>query len=101
MNQWGLQESHIRMILNVLARFPEIREARIFGSRAIGNFKPGSDVDIALFGNLQPDCAMQISAVLNEELPLAFQFDVVDYSRIENPNLKVHIDQYGEKLYRN
>lgn len=100
MNRWGLEEAHVRMITETLARFPEIREARIFGSRAIGNHKPGSDVDIALYGNRPLSCVTQVSGILNEELPLVYQFDVVDYSQLENPAFKAHIDQFGQQLYR-
>lgn len=100
MNRWGLEDSHVQKITEALTHFPEIQEARIFGSRAIGNYKPGSDVDIALFGDGPLTCTSQISAILNEELPLIYQFDVVDYSKIENPDFIAHISTHGQTLYR-
>ncbi len=99
MGRWGLEDVHIQLITETLVRFPNIQEARVFGSRAMGNYKPGSDVDIALFGDGPLNCATQVSAILNEEQPLAYQFDIVDYSKIENPDLKIHIDQFGQQLY--
>jgi predicted nucleotidyltransferase len=100
MDQWGLQGSQIKKMVEVFARFPEIREARIFGSRAMGNYKPGSDVDIALFGNGPLACVTRVSAILNEELPLPYQFDIVDYAMIENPAFKAHIEKCGRQLYQ-
>lgn len=99
MSRWGLDDSHIQMVTKTLARFPEIQEARIFGSRAMGNYKPGSDVDIALFGKGSLSCTAQVSAILNEELPLAYRFDVVDYAKVENKEFTAHIDQFGQQLF--
>ena len=85
---------------NAFAQFPEVREVRIFGSRAMGNFKPGSDVDLALFGKGELACTTRISGILNEELPLPYLFDVVDYHAIQSQDLKKHIDQYGQVIYK-
>lgn len=48
---FGLWESDLLAIRRVLEKYPEVRQALIFGSRAKGNYKPGSDVDIALKGD--------------------------------------------------
>lgn len=100
MNPWGLKESHIHLVQKTLAEFPEIREVRIFGSRAMGNFKPGSDIDLALYGDGPIAHLTRLSAKLNEELPLPYLFDVVDYAAIENPDLTTHIDRFGQIFYR-
>lgn len=49
-SKWGLFPSEIEYIQRTLARYPQVDKAFIFGSRAKGNFKPGSDVDLALLG---------------------------------------------------
>jgi predicted nucleotidyltransferase len=97
---FGLKPSDIESILTVLRRYPEVAEAVIFGSRAMGNFKPGSDVDIALKGSLNPDTATNISIELNERLPLPYKFDVLDYSTISELPLIEHIDRYGKTLFQ-
>lgn len=99
MSDWGLKTKDIALLRDTFKKFPELSEVRIFGSRAMGNFKPGSDVDLALFGKKPLSCATRISALLNEELPLPYYFDVVDYSEISNPDFLAHIDQYGKLLY--
>jgi predicted nucleotidyltransferase len=48
--RFGLEENDINIICSYLSKYPEIEKATIFGSRAKGNFKKGSDVDIALYG---------------------------------------------------
>lgn len=99
MSEWGLKTKDIALLRKTFSRFPELHEVRIFGSRAMGNFKPGSDVDLALFGEKQLECTTRISALLNEELPLPYFFDVVDYSQITNPDFLTHIKQYGKVIY--
>jgi len=51
-DNFGLKEGDIEQINFVLCRFEEVEEALIFGSRAIGKYKNGSDVDLALKGDL-------------------------------------------------
>ena len=99
MNSWGLNARDVKWLRDTFAQFPEITEVRIFGSRAMGNFKPGSDVDLALFGKGRLECTTRVSGMLNEELPLPYQFDVVDYSAVTNPDLLAHIDQHGQQIY--
>lgn len=99
-NTWGLTTRHLQLIAETLAQFPEVLEARIFGSRALGTFKPGSDVDLVLYGQGPLACATRISRILNEDLPLPHRFDVCDYATISDPDMKAHIDQFGQVLYR-
>ncbi len=47
---FGLSDKHLEEIIAVISSFAEVNESLIFGSRAIGNFKKGSDVDIVIKG---------------------------------------------------
>lgn len=38
--------------------------------------------------------------MLNEELPLPYFFDVIDYTHLEHNGLKKHIEQYGKVIYQ-
>ena len=96
---FGLKSSDIEAIIGVLRRYPDVQEALIFGSRAMGNFKPGSDVDIAPKGDLKADTAMHIAVELNERLPLPYKFDVVAYGPLLGEALIQHIDFHGKSLY--
>jgi predicted nucleotidyltransferase len=86
--------------LERLLKFPEIEKAIIFGSRAMGNSKRGSDVDLAILGkNITSKTAVRLRSLFNQELPLPYFFDVVVYENIANDNLKRHIDEHGLILF--
>lgn len=48
---FGLFERDVDLIVKALRNFEEIERALIFGSRVIGNYKKGSDIDIAIIGD--------------------------------------------------
>ena len=96
---FGLSHHVAGLLTDALARFPRIREARIFGSRSMGNFKNGSDIDLALFGpELDERTVLRLSTLLNEELPIPHHVDVVWYEACENEELKAHIDEHGRRI---
>jgi predicted nucleotidyltransferase len=96
---FGLKDSDIAFILSVLQKHPDVEEALIFGSRAMGNYKPGSDIDIALKGKLHPETVIAITIELNQRLPLPYKFDVLDYGDLTPGPFSEHIDRYGQTLY--
>ena len=95
----GLAAPVREAIVGVLSLRPEVAEARLFGSRAKGTAKPESDIDIALFGELDEFAAESVASDL-EELPLPYRFDVKAYGRIRSKELKEHIDRVGVTIYR-
>lgn len=98
---FGLLKQDIEYILTALNRFEEIEKAFIFGSRAIGNYKRGSDIDIAISGEkITPKTIYQLSELLNEEYPLPYYFDIIHYEKVKNEKLVEHIKTYGKELYR-
>jgi predicted nucleotidyltransferase len=97
---FGFSKQDQERILSALQKFPEIEKTIIFGSRAMGNFKKASDVDLAIVGkNITSKTVVQLRSLLNEELPLPYFFDVVVYEKITNDNLKRHIDEHGVALF--
>lgn len=97
---FGLKPADIAAVIDAISRHNDVEEAIVFGSRAIGNYKSGSDVDIALKGRLGPDTAIDIAVELNERLPLPYKFDVVAYAALSHKPLIEHIDLYGKVLYK-
>jgi uncharacterized protein len=96
----GLQEIDIQLILASVRSFPEISQLVLFGSRAKGTYKKGSDVDLAIKGaSVTYDTALKLADVLNEEKPLPYFFDVIHYESITEPHLIEHIDRVGVVLY--
>ena len=98
---FGLRDDDIDYIRRSLALFPSVETAVIFGSRAKGTHAPGSDVDIAVVGpDVNLDDVSRLHSRLEDESPMPYFFDVVDYYRIDNPPLKEHIDRVGVVFYR-
>lgn len=96
---FGLTDREKKHIERALLKLPEIEKAIVFGSRAMGNNKKGSDVDLAIAGkNITATTVTRLRSKLNEELPLPYFFDVVRYETITNENLKHHIDEHGVVL---
>ena len=98
MPEIGLKPDDLLAVTETLRSVPQIDRAAVFGSRAKGNYKPCSDVDIVLYGDLDIADVESIRADL-EELPLIYKFDVVAYGLVKNPELRRHIERVGIKIY--
>jgi uncharacterized protein len=98
MNTFGLSTMERELICGVLDRYSEVTEARIFGSRAKGNFQPNSDIDLALFGNILLHTLAAIAGEL-EELPMPYLFDIEAYDSIRHQPLRDHIDRIAKSFY--
>lgn len=94
----GLSSEEILCICRVLEDVPSVQEAILFGSRAKGSFRAGSDVDLAVKGCSDSDVIL-LSAALNEETVLPYFFDVIAHEKINNPELLEHIERVGVTLY--
>ena len=94
----SLTEIETGLIQSVFMRHPEIAAAKLFGSRAKGTHSPESDVDIALWGDLDEIMAESIATEL-DGLPLPYQFDVKPFSLIKLRSLRDHIQRVGIPLY--
>lgn len=98
---FGLLDRDLKFILEAVNKYSEIEEVVVFGSRAMGNYKKASDVDLALIGEkVDRKIVRRLSDDLNEEYPLPYFFDVVIYKDISNEELKKHIDSVGKSIYK-
>ncbi|MBI1884528.1 MAG: nucleotidyltransferase domain-containing protein [Chlamydiae bacterium] len=100
MMMFGLIEKDIEKIRKVFEQFPKIESVIIFGSRAMGHARKGSDIDLALIGKVDDDTLRQVHTILENEISLPYQFDIVAYDKIANPELKKHIIEWGQDFYR-
>nr|VFJ96441.1 MAG: Nucleotidyltransferase domain-containing protein [Candidatus Kentron sp. H]VFJ97498.1 MAG: Nucleotidyltransferase domain-containing protein [Candidatus Kentron sp. H]VFK02817.1 MAG: Nucleotidyltransferase domain-containing protein [Candidatus Kentron sp. H] len=99
-SQFGLDASVIHRIRETLAGFPEIRRAVLYGSRAKGDFRPGSDIDLTLDteGDTSLGFLYRVMEAI-EELDLIYSFDISLFAHIENENLIEHIERVGVAFY--
>ena len=99
MNKFGLLQRDIDYILQGIKLFPEIEKALIFGSRANGTFKKGSDIDIAIFGEkVNSRTLSELNDKLNEEFPIPYFVDIIHFETINNEKLKLNILENAQKL---
>lgn len=97
--QFGLKEKDIEQIKDVFAKYPQIEKVTLYGSRAKGNFKNGSDIDLTLKGNgLNLLIINKISLEL-DDLLLPYSFDLSVFKQISNPELVEYIGKVGIIFY--
>ncbi len=98
--RFGIPVKSMNLIFGVLRQREEVKKAAMFGSRGMGDYKKGSDVDIAIYGTaITAEIVNQLSVELNEKLPLPYYFDIVHYESLKHKKLKEHIDRHGEAFY--
>ncbi|OHE02628.1 MAG: hypothetical protein A2W82_05990 [Sulfurimonas sp. RIFCSPLOWO2_12_36_12] len=97
--KYGLSEEVINKINSVFAKYPQIKKVILYGSRAKGNYKNGSDIDLSLLGN---EIALSLLYKIEnslDDLLLPYTFDLSVYSDIKSNELKEHIDRVGINFY--
>lgn len=99
--QFGLKDDIVEKIGQICSQFLQVKEVIIYGSRAKGSFKPGSDVDLTFKGeNLDLKIINKIRLEI-DDLLLPYTFDLSVFSQIENPELVEHIKRVGKVFYKN
>ena len=98
--RYGLKEQTIESICGVFARHPLVEKAMLYGSRAMGHFKPGSDIDLTLFGESLTSLELGVIDEELDDLLLPYQIDLSNFHRIENMDLREHIERVGLVFYR-
>ncbi len=95
---FGLPVEDGLKLKKVFSDYPNIRKVIIYGSRAKGNYKPGSDIDLTIVGQLSWDEFHQLEFDL-EELMLPYRIDLSLQVHIDNPELIDHIKRVGKAFY--
>ena len=98
MPDFGLKDADLFSVTETFRNDSRILGAAIFGSRAKGDYKPYSDVNIVLYGDLNPSDVERVVCDL-EELPLVYKFDVVAYGLVKNTELRQHIERVAVSIY--
>ncbi len=95
----GLKETQRRAIAHVLSHYPQVIEAHLYGSRALGSYREGSDIDLTLLGEIDLTTLNCISLEL-DDLLLPYEIDLSVFDEIENAELREHIQRVGQVFYR-
>jgi predicted nucleotidyltransferase len=97
--RFGLSEATINLIIGVLQSYPEVEKATIYGSRATGTFKNGSDIDLTLEGQkLTGDTLAKIASDL-DDLPIPYTVDLSIFATLDNEDLRIQIQKSGLPFY--
>lgn len=92
---FGLKEYIINNIQSILSKYNEIEKAVIFGSRARGDYKKTSDIDIAIFSDNITSTRLNLLRNDLDDLDIIYTIDVVDFYRISKEELKNNIRKQG------
>ena len=98
--KFGLSDSVIGELQDVFRRHKNVSKVLIFGSRAKGNYREGSDIDLVAIGNNLD--YNQIIKILTEidDLELLYSVDLLDYSKIIGTPIGDHINRVGQVFYQ-
>lgn len=99
MMHFGLTTEIIKRIHSCLKKNKNLEEVILYGSRAMGNFHKGSDIDLVLKGNLTFSDLLKIENDI-DDLMLWYKFDISLFDHIRNPELLDHIHRVGKVFYK-
>jgi predicted nucleotidyltransferase len=98
--QYGLSDRSLETVKRLLSQYPGIRSAVLYGSRAKGSYKNGSDIDLTLHTDdtfTHADLLRLMGDFDDSDLP--YMVDVSEYRKLQNESLKEHIRRVGKVLY--
>ena len=96
--RFGLKESTINKIISVFTKYPQVCKVLLYGSRAKGNYRKGSDIDLTAIGDIKYSDLAKIENEI-DDLFLPYTFDISIYKDIDNLDLIEHIDRIGIVFY--
>jgi predicted nucleotidyltransferase len=97
--KYGLSDITVQKICAVLKKYHQVEQAILYGSRAKGNYKNGSDIDLTLQGKgLTLEVLYKILEDI-DDLLLPYTIDLSIFHDIENPDVVRHIQRVGITFY--
>ncbi len=100
MDKFGLKSQIIEDIKEILKKYPEVEKAVIFGSRARGDYKKGSDIDITLFGDKLTNSINTKIFYEIDDLYLIYNIDLINFNTLdEGDKLRQNILDEGVEIY--
>jgi predicted nucleotidyltransferase len=93
--RFGLEAEVIEKLIRVFRQYPRVEQVLIYGSRAMGKYRPGSDIDLTLKGTQLGWHDLQAIEQAIDDLLLPYKVDLSLYAQIDNQGLLAHIDRWG------
>lgn len=96
---FGLYPGSYEEIQKTLAEFDSIEEVIIYGSRAKGTHREGSDIDLVLLGDISEHDLNLLWHKLDDSF-IPYKFDISVYSKLNSESLLDHIKRVGKIFYK-
>jgi uncharacterized protein len=97
--RFGIPEARLEQLLATISREPRVHGVVLYGSRAKGNYREGSDIDLCLDApELDYSSLLRMETEL-DDLLLPWKIDLAVRQKIDNPDLIAHIDRVGMTLF--
>ena len=97
---YGLSSQTLDTLNEIFKRYSCIKQVILYGSRAKGNYRNGSDIDLSI--KTKDDYSftdlLRITGDFDDS-DIPYFVDVSVYDKLSNPNLKAHIDRVGKVIY--
>lgn len=97
---FGLTCERLAKMQGVFAHYPQIETVLIYGSRAKGNFRPGSDIDLTLLGKELDSSLLNRILIELDDLNMPYMLDVSLFEQIGSEELLSHIERIGKVFYQ-
>jgi predicted nucleotidyltransferase len=97
--QFGLTESQITNLQNIFAKYPEVNQVIVYGSRAKGNFSERSDIDLIIKDSKISRTIINKIMLDFEESNIPFIVELQNYDNLKNLELIDHINRVGKIIY--
>ena len=97
--KFGLSDTVIQELHDVFRRYANIEKVLIFGSRSKGDYRAGSDIDLAVIGkDIDYSVLLDIQCDI-DDLELLYSIDLLDYQKKKGTPIGDHIDRVGQVFY--
>jgi predicted nucleotidyltransferase len=96
---FGIYQKTTDELMTIFEKYDSIEKVIIYGSRAKGNYREGSDIDLTLIGNLERRDLMNILDEIDESY-IPYLFDISIYEQLNSESLKDHINRVGKIFYQ-
>lgn len=95
---YGLEDEELKLIIDCIKKYYKVEELYLIGSRASGNYKYNSDIDLVIKGDIEFSTYLMIQSDL-EDLNLIYFIDLLNYSLLNDENLIAEINKCNKILY--
>lgn len=96
---FGLPMDVLDSLRAAFAGQPQVQRAVVYGSRAKGTHRPGSDIDVVLEAPALTFTDLLRLKTSLDDLMLPYQIDLSALHQIDNPALLDHIQRVGKPLW--